>query len=194
MRRRRPRPLPAAPVFVVVALALLASALPATAAGDGDCGPWWQFEAVDLEGGRWDAEALAGKVVLLDFWATWCLPCLAELPNLRRAWERHRDQGFELLGVLLDRGTRRQARAELRRHRADWPQLFDGRGFAGPLAVRFGVDATPRNLLLDRAGRVVAVDVRGEALLAALPALLEQPAPDRIAGGTRRCDGDRGGR
>ena len=90
------------------------------------------------------------------------------------------NSGFMVLGVSMDRTGRRQLTAFLRRQGIDWPQLHDGRGFAGDVARRFRVEAIPRTLLVDRAGRIVAVDLPSEVLLAALPALLE-PAPGRPA-------------
>ena len=156
-------------------LLALAPAAPAVAS------VWNGFEAVDTAGRRWTAERLAGRVVLIDFWASWCAPCRAQIPTLRRASERFGADGFLVLGVSLDRTDRRRLAGFLRRHGIDWPQIHDGRGFAGAVARRFRVEAVPRTLLVDRAGRIVAVDLPGEALLAALPALLEAAGPGRRA-------------
>lgn len=147
-------------------------------AGAGAAGAsiWETFEARDLDGRRWTAAELGGRVVLLDFWATWCAPCLAEIPSLRRATERFGDRGFLVLGVSLDRGERRDLESFLHRQGIDWPQVHDGRGVDGPLARRFRVTAVPRTFLVDRTGRIVGIDLKGEVLLAALPALL--PAPN----------------
>ena len=152
-----------------VAAALLL--LPAPVAADGGS-IWADFSAVDLSGQRWSAEQLEGSVVLLDFWASWCAPCLAEIPTLRQAVERFGARGFLVLGVSMNRTDRRLVSEFLRRHEVDWPQLHDGRGFAGAIARRFRVEAIPRTLLVDSSGRVVGVDMAGEVLLAALPALL----------------------
>lgn len=127
-------------------------------------GVWHGLEHQDLQGERWHAETLLGRVVLLDFWATWCAPCLAELPNLRRLHEDFGDGDFVLLGVNLDRTSRAALRSFLLRHDMPWPQLHDGRGLGGPVPRRFGVDVVPRTVVVDRRGRMVAVDLRGEAL------------------------------
>ena len=171
-------------------------------AGAAGASIWETFEARDLDGRRWTAAELDGRVVLLDFWATWCAPCLAEIPTLRRASERFGDRGFLVLGVSLDRGERRNLESFLRRQGIDWPQVHDGRGVDGPLARRFRVTAVPRTFLIDRAGRIVGIDLKGKMLLAALPALL--PAPNAACGrpgcepspaaGPRRKNGASSGR
>ena len=151
---------------------LLAAALP-PAAGATGASVWNDFAAVDLSGRQWTAEQLAGRVVLLDFWATWCAPCLAEIPTLRQASDRFGERGFLVLGVSMNRTDRRTLSEFLRRQEIEWPQLHDGRGFAGSIARRFQVEAVPRALLIDRSGRLVGVDLTSDVLLAALPALLE---------------------
>ncbi len=137
---------------------------------------WAEFDERDLQGRRWNDETLADKVVLIDFWATWCAPCLAAFPTFRDATERYGERGFLVLGVSLNRSDRRAVTSFLRRQALDWPQLHDGRGFAGPIARRFQVEQLPRTLLVDRSGRVVGVDLEPAAILAAIPGLLPREA------------------
>lgn len=155
-----------------VRILLIAAALASAAAAPASV--WRGFEAVDVEGRAWTAERLEGRVVLLDFWASWCAPCLAQIPALRELSARFGPRGFLVLGVSMERTDRRALAELLRRQEIDWPQIHDGRGFGGPIARRFAVEAVPRTLLIDRSGRVVAVDPGGEVLRAALPALLRQ--------------------
>ena len=157
-----------AALAVTVLLAAASPVRPAEGAGS----VWKGFVARDLEGRTWSAAELEGKVVLLDFWATWCAPCLAALPTLREASERFGANGFLVLGVSMNRIDRRALTSFLRRQEIEWPQLHDGRGLRGPLARRFGVEYVPRTFLIDRSGRVVGLDLEGEVLLAALPPLL----------------------
>jgi len=148
------------------------------------------FMAEDLEGRAWERSRLQGKVVLVEFWATWCIPCLGQLPGLKDAYESFHEAGFEILAVSLDRGDRRAVRSWLRRHEVPWPVLHDGRGFSGDLARHFAIDSVPRSVLFDAAGRVIAEDLDPDALQAVLGALLrsqpleqqpEQPLAQRQA-------------
>lgn len=132
----------------------------------------------DLEGETWTDERLRGRVVLLDFWASWCAPCLAAIPDLQQLQRLTGDGRFVLLGVALDTGPRRDLVRFVRTREMGWPQLWDGRGFSGKLARRFEVEALPRTVLLDREGRIVAVDLRGPALEAAVRTVLGEPEED----------------
>ena len=179
-----------APRTAVVAVVLLMAGIPVASASEGEVPnakrgtTFWQalehFE--DLSGRRWGGEQLAGKVVLVDFWATWCAPCRAEIPTLRKAYRRFHERGFQILGIALDRGERRDIESWLRRQSVTWPQIHERRGFASPVAHQFGIESLPRSFLLDRSGRRIATDLRGEALLTVLSALFSEarePSPSR---------------
>lgn len=176
--------------LVLVASLTLASVAPSTfaregetAAANGDVAEaaelrgvrlaelWADLEVGDLDGRVWTADDFEGRIVLLDFWATWCAPCLADFPHLKRAWAAYAERGFVILSVSLDRCSRRDLRSFGRRQAVDWPVLFDGLGAGGAVAQRFQVEYPPRSLLFDRSGRLVALDARGETLEAALRAL-----------------------
>lgn len=144
-----------------------------------------------LDGRAVDLAKLRGKVVLLDFWATWCGPCVAELPEVKKVYAAYRDRGFEVIGITLENArlapgdTPAQASAKLDRCRQKlvdfvakndlpWPQYFDGRYVKGEFVERYGVYGIPATFLLDREGRVVAVDLRGPALEQAVARQIER--------------------
>ena len=127
---------------------------------------------VTTDGTRMSLEALRGKVVLLDFWATWCAPCLVELPRLRRLHKDLGGAGLVIVGVSLDGMEPRRFASWTRRHDVTWPQVRDGRGYNGPLPRAFRVEQLPSTVLVDRDGRVAARDLRGEPLEAAIRGLL----------------------
>lgn len=133
---------------------------------------WQSEEWTDVQGHLWTSEKLEGQVVLLDFWATWCAPCLAELPNLRQLHERHTKDGLRIVGIALDAIDRRGLRSFLLRHDIGWPQVHASTGVESDLAQRFGVEAVPVTVLIDRKGRVIARDLRGVALAKVIETLL----------------------
>ena len=137
------------------------------------------FTAVD--GRRVDLTDLRGKVVLVDFWATWCGPCIAELPNIKKVYAELHAQGFEIIGVTLENAhlspgdTPEQTAAKLAKARQKlveftakeqmpWPQHFDGKYWKNEFATQLGISLLPSMFLIDQAGRVVSTQARGEAL------------------------------
>jgi len=132
------------------------------------------LDVTDMQGTRWTADRLRGRVTLIDVWATWCAPCLTELPYLKRARARHSRDDFEVLGVSIDVSDRRTFVSWASRHGVAWPQIFDGRGRSGPAARQLQVVGVPTSFLVDRHGRVLAMNLRGERLLAAIDALVRR--------------------
>ena len=132
-------------------------------------------QALDIEGATvdgfpFDWKAYRGRIVLVDFWATWCGPCKAELPHLKQAYDRLHNQGFDIVGISLDRD-----RAALEKFLAEnplgWPTLFQ-EGGQHPLAEKLGVRAIPFTLLVDRTGHIVAQNLRGPAVVEHVERLL----------------------
>lgn len=135
--------------------------------------PSTTWRAVDLDGRTWSSEALRGRVVLVDFWATWCAPCLADLPRLKRLHATYPARDFVIVGVSLDRASVRDFRSWLQRQAIGWPQVREPGGYDSPLAAQFGVEVLPASFLFDRTGRLVARDLRGDALVGRVRALVE---------------------
>lgn len=112
-----------------------------------------KFKALD--GREVDLAALKGKVVLIDFWATWCGPCMKELPHLRDVVNRYKDQGVEIIGVSLDNEkTKDKLPQVIEREKMFWPQYFDGLGWKTEVARRFHINSIPAVWLIDQQGIV----------------------------------------
>lgn len=111
-----------------------------------------EFTAVDLEGRTHELSGLRGKVVVLDFWATWCPPCLRLMPDLKKLHADYKDRGLVLIGVNRDegRGVLEKAAAE---HGLDWPQVHD-LAREKPLAELYGVYGLPATMIIDKQGRL----------------------------------------
>ncbi len=126
------------------------------------------FSVKDLNGHPISVAALKGKVVLVDFWATWCPPCRAELPNVIATYQKYHGQGFEIIGVSLD-SDRDKLDAFLKQQDGmTWAQFFDGQGWSNALAVKYGVESIPFTVLIGPDGKVINTDLRGEDLVAAV--------------------------
>ncbi len=119
-----------------------------------------------LNGQPFDQSTLAGKIVLVDFWATWCGPCIAEIPNVLEQYQKYHSKGFEVVGISLD-----QERAALEKfvteRKLPWPILFEpseGSGWQHPLASYYGISGIPTVILIGKDGNVVSLNARGERL------------------------------
>ena len=143
-----------------------------------------QVSGPTLEGKTLDVSELRGKVVLIDFWATWCPPCRAELPGLRDLYARHEEDGFRVVGVSLDNDAEVLARF-VKEQKIPWPQIvFPEQGPDNPVARRYEVRSIPAKLLIDREGRIVADrELHGQRLERAVKNVLAGKAPDAAESG-----------
>jgi thiol-disulfide isomerase/thioredoxin len=110
-----------------------------------------------IDGRKVDLKELRGKVVLIDFWATWCGPCVEAIPELKQLYAREHGHGLEVIGISLD-SAREKLEASVKENALPWPQHFDGKGWKNEISDRFGVRSIPDLWLIDRAGRVAAIN------------------------------------
>jgi thiol-disulfide isomerase/thioredoxin len=115
------------------------------------------FEFTALDGRRVRSSDYRGKVVLLEFWAKWCSPCLASIPDLKKLESQYGPKGFVIVGINLDK-DRADAENIIKTHELPWPQYFDGKGWNSVMAQRFFVSSIPRGVMIDRQGNLRSLD------------------------------------
>ncbi|HHJ80009.1 MAG TPA: TlpA family protein disulfide reductase [Candidatus Tenderia electrophaga] len=109
------------------------------------------FTLHNLVGGETALADFAGKVVLLNFWATWCAPCREEMPAMQQLWERYRARGFVIVAVAADRGNQDQVAAFVAKHELSYPVLLDPEG---DVRNRYEVSVLPTSYFIARDGRI----------------------------------------
>lgn len=131
------------------------------------------LSSTDMQGKRVRLSDYKGKVLLVDFWATWCPPCRAEVPGVVKAYNKYNKQGFEILGISLDQ-SKDPLNEYTKQQGMKWRQVYD-RDSNGALSTRFKVQYIPTVYLVDgTTGKVLATDVRGEKLEPAVAAALKK--------------------
>jgi len=121
------------------------------------------FSVQDVDGKPLSLADYKGKVVLIDFWATWCPPCRVEIPNVVATYKKYHSQGFDVIGVSLDQDRQKLLNFTKENDMA-WPQYFDGQRWQNKLVVKYGIQAIPATYLLNTNGVILATDLRGAGL------------------------------
>ena len=130
------------------------------------------FTQNDLSGKPFTLLSLRGKYVLVDFWASWCGPCRAENPNLVKAYNQLKGKNFEVVGVSLDQGKPAWENA-VKTDGLPWIHVCDLKGWKNEVAVMYGINSVPQNLLINPEGIIIAKNLRGEDLTEKLLALIK---------------------
>ena len=135
------------------------------------------FSATDLDGKPISFEAYRGKVILVDFWAVWCGPCVAEMPNVKKVYEKYKDKGFDIIGISLD-NDEKQLRDFLKKNEIPWRQVYSGKGWDSPVSQQYGIYSIPNMWLIDKEGKLISNSARGEKLESMVAEALKEKSAD----------------
>ena len=120
---------------------------------------------------------LKGKVVVIDFWATWCGPCIQEMPTMKKLYAEYHDKGVEFVGVSLDspkeEGGLDELKAYVAKNEVPWPQYYQGNGWDSEFSKSWGINSIPALFVVDADGNLFSINGRGK-LEEMLPALLKK--------------------
>lgn len=124
------------------------------------------FTAPDANGKPVSLSAFKGKYVLIDFWASWCVPCRKENPNVLNAFQQYKNKNFTIIGISLDRDVEKEKwlKAIEQDHLGEWTQVGELLGWRSEVAQQYNIKAIPQNVLIDPSGKIIAKNLRGEEL------------------------------
>ena len=132
--------------------------------------PALDFQVIDLRGETLSLEQYRGQIVLLDFWATWCPPCIAEIPNLKRTYEKYKDQKFQVIGISLDRSME-PLKAYIKEKNLGWIHYWDN---SSQVSSIYEVRGIPATFLIDGDGVIRKTNLRGAALKSAVAKMVKE--------------------
>jgi thiol-disulfide isomerase/thioredoxin len=146
----------------------------------------FELEFTDaINGTQVSMKGLRGKVVVIDFWATWCGPCVAEMPKMKKLYEEYRGQGVEFIGVSLDQpkdqGGLDRLKEFVAKSEIAWPQYYQGNGWESEFSSSWGINSIPAVFVVDPEGKLYSVEARGK-LETMIPELLKKKGDANAAG------------
>ncbi len=131
-----------------------------------------QIKYTSLDGREVDIAKMPGRVILVDFWATWCSPCIQAIPDIKRTYERYHEKGFEIIGISLD-SDKGALEKTIKEKEIPWPQYFDGKGWDNRFAREYSISEIPKMWLIGKEGKVADMNVHDYALGVKVWKLLE---------------------
>jgi len=131
------------------------------------------FKVTSATGDELSLDKFKGKIVLLDFWASWCDPCRAEMPMVKKIWSKYQKENFVLIGINLD-SNRKDFEQYVKEEDIAWPQFYDGKRFGNRIAQLYSVQAIPMTFLIDQQGIIRAAGLRGGKLYDKIGDLLKE--------------------
>ena len=139
-----------------------------------------------ITGSPVSVKSLKGRVVIIDFWATWCGPCVAEMPKMMQLYAQYHDRGVEFIGVSLDRpeetGGLDRLKEFVKKNGIPWPQYYQGHYWQSEFSTSWGINAIPKVFVVDPEGKLYSVEGRGN-LETMIPQLLRKAsAPGERSG------------
>jgi peroxiredoxin len=133
----------------------------------------FEISLPSLNGDTINLSSLKGKVVLLDFWASWCKPCRSANKKLSNLYPKFKDKGFEIFAVSMDK-EKTDWKNAVKQDKASWIQVLNGSGFESKLAEQWELFAIPTSFLIDKDGKLVAMDLEEKELEKAIKLLIDK--------------------